>query len=146
MSDRVYSLCEGHGDSRRVIRWGVSRLGREHDPEMESAVSTGHVLGRQSLYIEWTPAPIKQRGAAAMQAQRIRNGRLRVAKLAARFPLFAAQIERDEFSRPKYTLESCQSDADTSAAIDRSWIDRWHSEHPQDRRVYLSNTSMASES
>ena len=141
MSDRVYSLCEGHGEARRVLRWGVSRLGSSHDAEMSAAVSAGQVLGTQSSYVEWTPAPIKQRGAAAMQAQRLRNGRRRVAKLQERMPLFAEQIEREEFARPKYTLQACEADMAESAAIDATWRDRWYREHPEDRRVYLPNVS-----
>lgn len=137
MTSRVYSLCEGHGEARRVVRWGMSRHGREPDPEMEAAVTRGQILGRQSLYIEWIPQPIRQRGAAAMQAQRLRNGRRRVAKLQARMPLFAAQIEQEEFARPKYTLAACEADAAESAAIDAMWRERWWQEHPEDRKVVL---------
>jgi len=135
--DRVYSLCEGHGESRRIIRWGVSRVGRGHDPEMEAAVSAGQVLGQQSLYIEWTPEALKQRGAAAMQAQRLGNGRRRVAKLQERLPLFAAQIAAEEFARPKYTIEACQADMATTAAFDATWMARWRDAHPDYTRVYL---------
>lgn len=137
MSDRVYSLCEGHGEARRVVRWGVSRLGAGHDHEMAEAVSAGQVLGSQSSYVEWTPSPIKQRGAVAMQAQRLRNGRRRVAKLQERMPLFAQEIEREEFARPKYTLAACEADMAESAAIDAAWRDRWYREHPETRRVLL---------
>jgi hypothetical protein len=76
-----------------------------------------------------------------MQAQRLRNGRRRVAKLQERMPLFAEQIEREEFARPKYTLQACEADMAESAAIDATWRDRWYREHPEDRRVYLPNVS-----
>jgi hypothetical protein len=54
-------------------------------------------------------------------------------------PLFAEQIEREEFARPKYTLAACEADMAESAAIDATWRDRWYREHPEDRRVYLPN-------
>jgi len=136
MSERVYSLCEGHGESRRVLRWGVSRLGAGHDAEMSAAVSEGQKLGTQSLYVEWTPDAPRQKSAEAMQAQRIRNMRRRV---QAKYPLFAEEFERDALKADKFSLAACQADRDASAAIDADWRKRWWEEHPESLRVYLPN-------
>jgi hypothetical protein len=136
MSERVYSLCEGHGEARRVLRWGVSRLGAGHDAEMSAAVGAGQVLGTQSSYVEWTPDAPRQKSAEAMQAHRIRNMRRRV---QAKFPLFAEEFERDALKANKFSLAACQADRDASAAIDADWRKRWWKEHPESLRVYLPN-------
>lgn len=136
MSDRVYSLCVGYGEARRILRWGVSRLGSGHDAEMSAAVSKGQDLGAQSLYVEWTPDELRQKSAEAMQAHRIRNMRRRV---RVRFPLFAEEFERQALTQDQYSLEKCQVDRDASAAIDAAWRKRWWDEHPERLRVYLSN-------
>lgn len=134
MSDRVYSLCEGHGEARRILRWGISRYGSGHDAEMSAAVCESQHLGRQSLYVEWTPDEPRQKSAEAMQAHRVRNLRRRI---QAKYPLFAEEFERQARTQDQYSLEKCQADRDASAAIDADWRTRWWKEHPESLRVYL---------
>lgn len=134
MSNRVYSLCEGHREDRTVVRWGVSRYDREHDAEMEAAVCSGQQFGKQSIYIEWTPKPLKQHSPERMLAQRIQNMRRRI---ESKFPLFADQFEREEMKRDKFSLETCQADYERRGQVDGKWHAEWWAAHPEDRRVCL---------
>jgi len=135
VSDRVYSLCEGHRENWKVIRWGVSRFGREPDAEMQQAVCKGMQLGCQSLYIEWTPKIYKQRSPEQMQQHRLRNMRRRIER---KFPLFAEQFVQEQLKRDKFDLDACRNDHAARTRLIAESDAAWWAAHPEERRVKLN--------
>jgi len=139
MSDRVYSLCEGYRENRKVIRWGVSRYGRKHDVGMQEAVCVGQELGRQSLYIEWTPRTPKQRSPEQMREHRLRNMRKRIER---KFPLFAEQFIHEQLKRDKFDLNACKADHEARTRLIAESNASWWAAHPEERRVRLPNAQV----
>ncbi|MFH1984759.1 MAG: hypothetical protein ABIL58_23205 [Pseudomonadota bacterium] len=131
---RVFTVyTSGTPDSRKVLKWGVSRFGNRPDPEVEAAVGAYHELGKTALYTGWVPEPMRFESAEKMLAHRIRNAKARVRKKDALF--YDDQLAK-ELSRPKYTIDACRADLAIKKQLEENYIAKWWAEHTEAKRVY----------
>jgi len=134
MSQRIYALYNGAGPTKILIRWGKSRFGNKPDNEIDKLVCKDHVFGKQSLYVEWIPEPIKQHSAERMRAQRINNAKKRIEKKA---PLFVQELMDEELKRDKFSIEQCKADHEHRHQIDLKQQKEWFERHPASLEVSL---------
>lgn len=133
---RIYSIRDSWKSDAKVLRWGASRFGDKHDPEMEKAVADGHKIpgDGKPFCVDFTPEMPRFKSPAQCREQRIRNMRKRIQQ---RDPLFADQFEVQELKRDYFSLEKVTRDQETKKAYFEKWILNFWNEHSPDKEVKL---------
>ena len=137
---RVYSIRNRLGYETIVLRWGLSRYGDNHDPEMEAAVGAFRAIGDGTgFYVSFTPdkAP-RMKTPEQVQAQRIRNMQRRAAKL----PLFTAEIESRQITKDYFSIEHAEQSQRDRSCVHRKFAEEFWQKHAPELEVRLPNQAL----